>query len=131
MIGRLSAWFSHRRPLGVQGERYAARWLSRQGYEILRRNVRLGRDEADLIARGPDGCTLVIVEVKTRRESIPAPEASIHRDKRRHLTRIAQRLQRRGAMDQPIRFDVIAIVWPEGGEPDVRHYVNAFPAVGG
>lgn len=132
MIGRVRAWLDRRTslPLGAKGERLAARWLKRHGYEVLERNIRLGRDEADLVARAPDGRTLVIVEVKTRRDPVPVPEASLTRDKRRHLTRLAHRVQRRSGPDQPIRFDVITIVWPTDGEPDVRHYPNAFTAVG-
>jgi putative endonuclease len=113
--------------LGERGERLAARWLTRRGYRILHRNLSIGRDEADLVAVDPGGRTLVIVEVKTRSSVTPPPEAGLTRDKKRHLERFAARLGRRHEYrDLPIRIDAIAIVWPEGGKPDVRHYRDAF-----
>ncbi len=113
--------------LGERGERLAARWLARRGYRILHRNLTIGRDEADLVAVDPGGRTLVIVEVKTRSSVTPPPEAGLTRAKQRHLERFAARLgRRREYRDLPIRIDAIAIVWPAGGEPDIRHYKDAF-----
>lgn len=113
--------------LGERGERLAARWLRRRGYRILHRGLTVGPDEADLVAVDPDGRTLVIVEVKTRAADAPGPEAGITRDKRRRLARLAARLQERpGFGDHAIRFDAVAIVWPPGGDPEVRHYEDAF-----
>ncbi len=75
----------------------------------------------------PGGRTLVIVEVQTRSSVSPPPEAGLTRHKQLHLERFAARLQRRREYtDLPVRIDAIAIVWPEGGEPDVRHYKDAF-----
>ncbi|MEE8459901.1 MAG: YraN family protein [Phycisphaerales bacterium] len=118
--------------LGERGERLAARWLTRHGYRILHRNLTIGRDEADLVAVDPGGRTLVIVEVKTRSSATPPPEAGLTRAKQRHLERFAARLRRRRKYrDLPVRIDAIAIVWPEGGKPDVRHYESVFSQVTG
>ncbi|MHC4127860.1 MAG: YraN family protein [Planctomycetota bacterium] len=113
--------------LGEDGERLAARWLKRRGYRILHRGLRVGSDEADVVAVDPDGRTLVIVEVKTRAADAPGPEAGITRDKRFRLARLASRLQDRPRFrDHAIRFDAVAIVWPPDGDPEVRHYEDAF-----
>ena len=113
--------------LGDRGERLAARWLKRRGYRILHRNLSIGRDEADLVAVDPGGRMLVIVEVKTRSSATPPPEAGLTRGKQRHLERFAARLgRRREYRDLPIRIDAIAIVWPQGGKPDIRHYKDVF-----
>ena len=113
--------------LGERGERLAARWLSRRGYRILHRNLSIGRDEADLVVVDPTGRSLVIVEVKTRSSEAPPPEAGLTRRKQVHLERFAARLQcRREYRDLPVRIDAIAIVWPDGGTPEVRHYKDAF-----
>ena len=113
--------------LGGKGERIAARRLKSTGYEIIDRNRRVGRDEADLIALAPDGRTLVIIEVKTRADDAIDPFANIHRTKRAHLARIAARLQRRREYrDRPIRFDAVAVVIRPGEEPEVRHIEAAF-----
>lgn len=115
------------RSLGARGERVAAKWLQQQGYRLIERNRVVGREEADLVMIAPDERTLVIAEVKTRRSAQPPPEASITREKRQHLSRVAARLmkQQRYA-DRPVRFDVVTIIWPEGADPEVRHYEHAF-----
>ncbi len=44
---------------------------------------------------------------------------------------LASFLKRHHLLDAPARFDVVAIVWPEGkGSPTVEHFENAFEAVG-
>lgn len=115
--------------LGDKGERLAARWLRRRGYRILHRKYRVVDDEADLIVLDPDGSTIVIVEVKTRSNQQQPPEEGIGRTKQFRLARLAARLARqRSFRDRPIRFDAVAVVWPEHGKPQVRHLVAAFDA---
>ena len=117
----------HKRLVGRRGERLAARYLRRRGFRILHRNFTIGRDEADLIARDPDGRTIVIVEVKTRTSDFLAPEVRINRHKQYRLARLASKLGRiRRFADLPLRIDAVAIYWPEGGEPEIRHYASAF-----
>ena len=116
-----------RKRLGNRGERHAAKWLRKQGYLILHRNFRLGDDEADLIALDPDGKTIVIIEVKTRSDDRIPPEEAINHKKRFRMARMASRLAKtRDYQGRCMRLDAIAIHWPEGGEPDLRHYPNAF-----
>lgn len=78
------------------------------------------------------GKTIVFVEVRTRQSDVPMrPEESVDLNKQRRLTRLAVGyLKRHRLFDYPARFDVIAIVWPDGGRPEVRHIENAFSAVG-
>lgn len=124
----LSTWFGKQQPsLGGRGEQLAARWLKQNGFRILKRNLAIGDDEADLVVLDPDGKTVVIVEVKTRGDDCITPEASVTRRKQFHVARLAARLQKQKAYrDRPIRFDAIAIVWPENAEPIVRHIPGAF-----
>jgi putative endonuclease len=117
-------------PLGQRGEAVAAKWLRKRGYRILQRNLPVADDEADLVAVDPDGRTIVIVEVKTRADSVTAPEASITPTKQFRLARLASRLaQSKEYADKPFRFDAVAVIWPEGGEPQVRHVAGAFEAL--
>jgi putative endonuclease len=123
------ALWRRNRSLGARGERAAARWLQKRGYRLLERNRQAGGDEADLVMLTPDGATLVVVEVKTRAQAQPPPESNITAAKQRHLSRVAARLIRtRRYRDLPVRIDVLTIVWPDGGEPVVQHYENAFDA---
>lgn len=115
--------------LGRAGERIATRHLRRSGYRILERNLRVGKDEADLVALDPDGVTIVIVEVKARRDPIAPAEAAVGFHKQHRLNRLAASLQRREAYrGRPFRFDVVAVEWDDRGRIGVRHVPAAFEA---
>lgn len=120
------------RPLGLQGEAYAARFLRRRGYRILVRGYRDALGELDLVALL--GRTVVFVEVKTRRsERRGHPADAVDTAKQRRLTRLALSfLRRHDLLELDARFDVIAILWPRASRKPayVAHYENAFPAVG-
>lgn len=131
----LSAADGRRDPLGPRGEQAAARYLRRQGYRVLGRNLRVPMGEADLLCEGPDKQTIVLVEVKARRAvaadpgaraMYAPPELSITIEKRRKLRAILRHLVRaNGWSNRPARIDVVAIEWPEAGEPVVRHHEAA------
>ena len=116
------------RLFGDRGEREAARYLRRRGLRVLVRNYRTNQGEVDLIAR--DGPVVVFVEVKSRRGGTPAEAVTL--EKQRRLTLAALHfLKRYDLLEQPCRFDVVAIVWPEGRRaPDIEHIAHAFEAVG-
>ena len=116
------------RLLGEGGERAAARYLRRKGLRILVRNYRVAQGEVDLIGR--DGATVVFIEVKTRRQGAPAE--AVTPEKQRRLTLAALHfLKKHRLLEHPCRFDVVAVVWPEGQRrPDIEHIPNAFEAVG-
>jgi putative endonuclease len=115
-----------REQLGAEGERLAVHHLQRKGYRIAERNYRCPLGEVDLIAL--QGEELCFVEVKTRRsDEFESPVVNVTPDKRRRIRRIARYyLSRKRIADTNVRFDVIAIVLPEGGEPKLEHYENAF-----
>src|SRR5512136_950180 len=96
---------------GEWGEKLAVRLLERKSYRILGRRVRVGKhDELDIVARHGD--VLVFVEVKTRKgEEFGRPISSVHRFKRRVLSRAAIRYMKnlRSRPDY-FRFDVVEIV---------------------
>ena len=116
----------HGRALGPWGESVAARHLRREGYKILDRNVRLGRNEIDIIARDQD--TIVFVEVRTRATLDDAPpEDSITEVKMRHLRRAARHyISRHGGDGTYYRFDAVSVVRSKSGRPELRHFRDAF-----
>ncbi len=118
--------------LGDRGERYAARYLKKQGLRIVARNYRNQFGEIDLIA--VDGDQVVFVEVKTRKSNkFGEPVEAVGYAKQKKLTQLAMvYLKRHKLLDRPARFDVVGILWPEGAKKpeDVRHYRNAFEPVG-
>lgn len=126
LLRMLRLW---RRPptLGRRGERVAADHLKRGGYRVLATNARNRAGELDLVARDPDGRTLVIVEVKSGVAGPIAPEVHVNRDKRRRLVALAAQFARRHRQtDCPIRFDVVAVVFDDPAPPVVRHHRAAF-----
>jgi putative endonuclease len=133
MLSFLQGWFAPAKgaaakdPLGDRGENRAARYLRERGYKILLRNFRCPLGEIDIIAR--DGRTLVFVEVKTRTEDDPLPEDQVNPSKQHQITKAGKfYLGRYGVPQPPSRFDVIAVVWPDGREPVIRHTPHAFEA---
>lgn len=98
------------RGAGGRGERAAARWLARRGYELLGRNVRLGRIEADLVLMAPDGRTLVVAEVKTLSSNRMHPFERVDATKRRRLERFAALLMRQPEhRGRGVRFDIVGV----------------------
>ena len=113
--------------LGGRGENLAARFLRNRGLRIICRNYRCGLGEIDIVAR--DGTTLVFVEVKTRAYDDPAPEDQVNAAKQHQITKAARHyLGRYGVQPPPARFDVVAVVWPDGRDPQIRHTPHAFEA---
>jgi putative endonuclease len=120
-----------RRWFGTRSERAAARFLRRQGFRILARNLHSSRGELDLVALDL-GC-IVFVEVRsTGRPDLEGPAISVDAAKQRRLTELAlQYLQRRRLLGRAARFDVVVLSWPEGQRsPTVVHHRNAFEAIG-
>lgn len=118
-------------PLGLRGERAAARHLRKLGYIVVARGDRSRFGELDLVA--VDGRTVVFVEVKTRRSAaVDHPADAVHEEKQRRLTRAATAyLKRHRLLDYPVRFDVVAVTWPQGARrPHIEHFRGAFEATG-
>jgi putative endonuclease len=116
------------RLLGDRGERAAARFLKRKGLRIVVRGYRTRFGEIDLIAR--DGDTLVFIEVKARRQGVPAEAVTLEKQRRITLAALAF-LRKHDLLDVRSRFDIVAIVWPDDrGKPLIEHIPNAFEAVG-
>ena len=114
------------RSLGQQGEDAAVRYLKKAGYKILERNRFLGRYEIDIIAR--EGDTIAFVEVRTRASGDEVlPEDTIGPKKQHRIRQAARRYI--AAQDDEryyYRFDVVSIIMPEKGKPEIRLIRNAF-----
>lgn len=127
------------RPVGARGEDVAAAFLKRAGYTILDRNVRVPMGEADIVARLGDAETgvIVLVEVKTRivdpERPRPKAESQVGAFKRRKLNAILKQLVKANGWERRRkRIDIVAVEFGgeggRGGEPVVRHLVNAVGA---
>ena len=110
--------------LGLRGEEIATIHLKKNGFEILERNWRFGKEEIDIIARKSGW--LVVVEVKTRNSDyFGEPEQSISRSKQAHLVRAANAYIQKKDLDLEVRFDVIGIVLNKK-EERLKHIDHAF-----
>ncbi len=119
-----------RQALGLLGERIAARWLRRNGWDIIAHRFRSGHRDIDLIVR--QNTLVAFVEVKARRgEAFGSPVEAVHARKRRELSRSAQVwVDRHGPTGADYRFDVFGVlVAPDGVR--IRHVPDAFSLVRG
>ena len=106
-----------RRALGSAAEGTAARALTRRGYVVVARNVRLRGGELDLVCRHGDA--FVFCEVKSRRpSSCGAAVEALTSAKQRRLGRLAETyLARIGRRDAPFRIELVAVDLDDDGAP--------------
>jgi len=111
--------------LGHRGEDLAADHLRAQGLRLLSRNWRGAAGELDLVAT--DGSALVVCEVKTRSaDDHGTPAEAVTEDKARHIRNATQEWLRHYGVTLPVRYDVLAVLWPAGGKPRLEHLRGAF-----
>lgn len=117
--------------IGDSGERLIAERLAAAGWTILGRNIRLGRDELDLVAIDPGPpAALVVVEVRRRnRRDFGLAEETVGYRKRVTLRRAVASLLERGVLADgsplphlPLRVDLVAIDAGADGRPAIRHH---------
>ncbi len=122
--------------IGDEGERLAALRLEALGWRILARNLRLGRDEVDLLAVDPGPpAALVVVEVRRRgRRDFGLAEETLDHRKRVALRRVIGALAAATALPDgsplprlPLRLDLLAIDPGRDGRPSVRHHRGIAP----
>ncbi|MBF1587340.1 MAG: YraN family protein [Prevotella sp.] len=113
--------------LGRMGEDFAARYLAQQGYDIMERDWQQGSRDLDIIARTPDGITMVFVEVKTRTsDEIMLPEEAVTPQKIRHLGLAAHAYVQEKALDDEVRFDIINVIGTSPDNFQLEHIEDAF-----
>lgn len=120
---------TQRQALGLLGEKIAARWFHRSGWQILAHRFRSGHRDLDLIIR--QGNIVAFVEVKARRgDAFGSPIEAVHARKRRELSRSAAVwVDRFGEKGLSYQFDVFGVLMAEG-QVRIRHIPNAFPVNG-
>jgi putative endonuclease len=116
---------------GDEAEALVAARLAAAGWIILGRNVRLGRDELDLVAVDPGPPRwLVVVEVRARgRRDFGFAEETLDHRKRHALRRAIAALLEAGRLPDgtslpplPLRVDLVAVDRGPDGTPSVRHH---------
>ena len=129
MLGPIfrSRLLSDPKKLGRWGEKQSENFLLRKGFRFITRNFRCKPGEIDLIMSDDTGA-IVFVEVKTRKsESLANAQDAVNIEKRKRLVYASRYFVRKYKIkDRPLRFDVMAVVLPEKGKVEIRHYRNAF-----
>ena len=120
--------------IGAAAESAAADYLETTGWTVLARNLRVGRDEIDVLARDPGApSVIVVVEVRARsRPGFGAPVETVDTRKVRRLYRAAWALHRDGhpALDAEAiagarwRVDLVTLRWEAGSGWQVERHLR-------
>ena len=111
--------------IGKKGEEIAREYLITKGYDIVDSNWRYKKSEIDLIARKED--LLIFIEVKSRSSiRFGKPEEFIDDHKIKNLCRAASRYMMERGYEWEFRFDVVAILFKDPINYDLRHIEDAF-----
>ena len=115
-----------KRFLGIFGENKAEKFLKRKGFKIIKRNYRCRYGEIDIIAK--DKGVISFVEVKTvATNAAETPYNTVNSRKKGHISRSALfYLKEKGLNEADCRFDMIAVKYKEGKEPDIELIKGAF-----
>ncbi len=117
--------------VGAAAEALVESRLIAQGWRILARNLRIGRDELDLVGIDPGPPrTLVVVEVRWRgRRDFGLPEETLDHRKRVAIRRATGALLVAGTLPDgtplpglPLRIDLVAVDRGPDGRPSIRHH---------
>lgn len=93
--------------LGKYGEELAEKWLIKNGFDILYRNMRFGRHEIDIVAEKNN--KLHSIEIKTRRTTtFGFPEKSISPSKQKNIVAASAALLAETQFEE-IQIDILAI----------------------
>ena len=131
LVGMVRASSTEAQRIGDAAERLVATRLEAQGWTLLARNLRLGRDEIDLLAVDPGPpAALVIVEVRRRgRRDFGLAEESLDHRKRAAMRRVAGAVMATRTLPDgtrlpvlPLRVDLVAIDPGPDGAPSIRHH---------
>lgn len=120
--------------IGRIGEKESARFLKKNGYKILEKNLHVSHNEIDIIAR--DKQNLVFVEVKTRTASAEddfyygTPAQAVNKAKQQRTIQAARTYISQYPTTLFIRFDVIEVLLDKDSKKvtKINHIINAFGA---
>ena len=109
---------------GLEGEEKAAKYLKKQGYNIIAKNFQTRFGEIDIIAEDKE--YIVFVEVKARSEkSIAEPREFVDIRKQKKIIRTAEIYLSENPTEKQPRFDVVEVK-KDKIKIHINHIVNAF-----
>ena len=128
-------WRPDKKNLGLFGENVAQRYLESLGHHIIRRNLKSGAKEIDIISFDENG--IHFVEVKTRTFPFQArPEECVTRKKQQCMIKFASEFLRSrmcreliGSSCHECNFDIVSVIVDKRGCPHVEYFPNAFTPI--
>ena len=93
--------------LGLIGENRAVEFFYRKKYQIIQRNWKFNKYEIDIIAI--DNKELVIIEVKTRTNSLQNIKEIITKSQQKRIISAADSFIKENKIDLDVRFDMILV----------------------
>lgn len=116
--------------LGNVGEKAVCNYLTKKGYQILKRNFCIRGGEIDIIASKDD--IIAFVEVKTRQlNNLAGGFEAVTKSKQRFIIKTATEYMVRFQVELQPRFDVAEILVDSNDIPSKIHYIeNAFDTSG-
>ena len=120
----------YKQEFGNIGEKLAAQYLKRKGYNILSRNHFTPLGEIDIICKHKN--TLIFVEVKTSQSNkYGLPLERVNEKKQRKITQCALCfIKSEKFFDSDYRFDVVGVTQAPNEKEQITHIQNAFEAKG-
>ena len=111
---------------GVQAEKLAARFLERQGFEVIEMRYKTSFGEVDIVAYDPNEDMLAFVEVKARSDYREGVEAISFRSRRRiEKAALSFISDHEAYLDSSMRFDAV-IISERKGDILIDHLDNAW-----
>jgi putative endonuclease len=111
--------------LGSQGEDIIAKYLEKQGYQIVEKNYYCNMGEIDIIAQKDE--YMVFVEVKTRKTAYFSIATVVTPGKQKKIIKTAKLFfQKKSIYDKVFRFDVATVLYSNDGEHLIDYIENAF-----
>jgi len=100
---------NYRQKLGIMGEKMAAEYLKKKGYQIIDKNFRTREGEIDLIAE--KNKELIFIEVKTRTSlTYGFPEEAVDSKKQQKIFTVINRyLENRGLNPTKWHLEIITL----------------------
>ena len=93
--------------LGLIGENRAVEFFIEKKYQIIQRNWKFNKHEIDIIAI--DNKELVIIEVKTRTNSLQNIKEIITKSQQKRIISAADSFIKENKIDLDVRFDMILV----------------------
>lgn len=125
-----------KKDIGNLGEKLAAKYLRKNGYKIVAKNVQCGKNELDLVVKNKE--CIAFVEVKTLTFEHPdeadrRPARAVDMGKRRRTVEAARFYLREHPTSLCPRLDVVEVYLDRAKHPKpfkIQHIPAAFDAKG-